>query len=61
MSCGIRLSQCEAEHRHGRNIGMLIESETILKLVIGIGIVMALNEVFKTTEVRQLLCSVKCK
>lgn len=61
LSYEIRLLHCQVERRHGLNIGMLIESEIILKLVIGIGIVMALSEVFKTTEVLQLLCSVKCK
>jgi hypothetical protein len=51
VSCEIRLSKCQVEHRHDRNIGMLIESEIILKLVIGIGVVMALSELFKTTDV----------
>jgi len=40
---------------------MLMETEIILKLVIGSGVGMALSEVFKTIEVRQILCSVKCK
>jgi hypothetical protein len=61
VSCEIRLSQCQVERRHGRNMGMLIESEIILKLVIGIGIVTAMSEVFKTVEVRQSLFSAKCK
>jgi len=40
---------------------MLIESEITLKHFTGIGVAMALSEVFKTIELRQILCSVKCK
>ena len=61
VSCEIRLSQCQVEQRHGWNIGMLIESEITLKHFTGIGVAMALSEVFKTIELRQILCSVKCK